>query len=138
MRSHMILIKIDIKEDVNMDKEKQIDTCTCNVIHHDVVDKVKDNMIEEDKIQDLGDFFKVLSEPTRIKILYALSSSEMCVCDISNLLNMTQSAVSHQLKVLRTARLIKFRKEGKVVYYSLDDSHVENVFKQGLEHIMHR
>ncbi len=62
----------------------------------------------------------------------------MCVCDISNLLNMTQSAVSHQLKVLRIARLIKFRKEGKVVYYSLDDSHVENVFKQGLEHIMHR
>ncbi len=134
----MILIKIEIKENANMDKEKQIDTCTCNVIHHDVVDKVKDNMIEEDKAQDLGDFFKVLSEPTRIKILYALSSSEMCVCDISNLLNMTQSAVSHQLKVLRTARLIKFRKEGKVVYYSLDDSHVENVFKQGLEHIMHR
>ncbi|APF25390.1 bacterial regulatory, arsR family protein [Clostridium sporogenes] len=121
-----------------MDKERQIDTCTCNVIHHDVVDKVKDNMIEEDKVQDLGDFFKVLSEPTRIKILYALASSEMCVCDISNLLNMTQSAVSHQLKVLRIARLIKFRKEGKVVYYSLDDSHVENVFKQGLEHIMHR
>ncbi|CBZ02309.1 cadmium efflux system accessory protein [Clostridium botulinum H04402 065] len=138
MCSHIILIRIEIKENENMDKEKQIDTCTCNVIHHDVVDKVKGNMIEEDKAQDLGDFFKVLSEPTRIKILYALSSSEMCVCDISNLLNMTQSAVSHQLKVLRTARLIKFRKEGKVVYYSLDDSHVENVFKQGLEHIMHR
>ena len=121
-----------------MNKKTQTEVCTCNIIHLDIVEKVKNNMIKEENAQDLGDFFKVLSEPTRIKILYALASSEMCVCDISNLLNMTQSAVSHQLKVLRTARLIKFRKEGKVVYYSLDDSHVENVFKQCLEHIMHK
>lgn len=121
-----------------MSNDSTIETCTCSIIHHEVVEKVRDNMIEEDKSRELGDFFKVLSEPTRIKILYALSVSEMCVCDIANLLNMSHSAVSHQLKVLRAARLTKYRKQGKVVYYSLDDAHVENVFKQGLEHIMHR
>ncbi|NEZ47494.1 winged helix-turn-helix transcriptional regulator [Clostridium niameyense] len=119
-------------------KNTTTETCSCSVIHHEIIEKVKNNMIDKDKVIELGDFFKVLSEPTRIKILYALSVSEMCVCDIANLLEMTHSAVSHQLKVLRSARLIKYRKQGKVVYYSLDDSHVENVFKQGLEHIMHK
>lgn len=115
----------------------EIEFCKCNEIHNDIVCKVEENMILEETSIVLAEFFKVLGDPTRIKILYALSVNEMCVCDISKLLNMTQSAVSHQLRVLRAARLVKYRKEGKVVYYSLDDEHVENVFRQGLDHIGH-
>ncbi len=115
----------------------EIEFCKCNEIHNDIVCKVEENMISEETSSILAEFFKVLGEPTRIKILYALSINEMCVCDISKLLNMSQSAVSHQLRVLRAARLVKYRKEGKVVYYSLDDGHVENVFRQGLDHIGH-
>lgn len=118
------------------DKEEiKIETCCINKIHEDAIKKVKKNMISQQISLDLASFFKVLGDPTRIKILYALSVNEMCVCDISNLLQMNQSAVSHQLRVLRGARLVKYRKEGKTVYYSLDDGHVENVFKQGLDHI---
>ncbi|MCY6484466.1 metalloregulator ArsR/SmtB family transcription factor [Clostridium aestuarii] len=118
-------------------KKNQIEVCSCNQIHDDVVNKVKENMISQETSVGLAEFFKVLGDTTRIKILYALSINEMCVCDISNLLNMKQSAVSHQLRVLRTARLVKYRKEGKIVYYSLDDEHVESVFSKGLEHIQH-
>lgn len=115
----------------------EIEFCKCNEIHNDIVCKVEENMISEETSSILAEFFKVLGEATRIKILYALSINEMCVCDISKLLNMSQSAVSHQLRVLRAARLVKYRKEGKIVYYSLDDEHVENVFRQGLDHIGH-
>jgi DNA-binding transcriptional ArsR family regulator len=101
-----------------------------------VVDKVKKELIDEDRSKNLADFFKVFGDPTRIKILNALSLNEMCVCDIAYLLEMKQSAVSHQLRVLRGARLVKYRKEGKSVYYSLDDKHVQNIIKQGLDHIM--
>lgn len=118
-------------------KGTEIEFCKCNEIHNDIVCKVEENMISEETSVALAEFFKVLGDSTRIKILYALSVNEMCVCDISNLLNISQSAVSHQLRVLRTARLVKYRKEGKVVYYSLDDEHVENVFRQGLDHIGH-
>ncbi|MCY6369633.1 ArsR/SmtB family transcription factor [Clostridium ganghwense] len=118
-------------------RETEIEICSCSEIHDDLVDEVGKNMIPEETSIALAEFFKVLGDPTRIKILYALSVNEMCVCDISNLLDMNQSAVSHQLRVLRTARLVKYRKEGKVVYYSLDDEHVENVFGQGLDHIGH-
>lgn len=118
-------------------KGTEIEFCKCNEIHNDIVCKVEENMISEETSVVLAEFFKVLGDPTRIKILYALSVNEMCVCDISNLLNMSQSAVSHQLRVLRIARLVKYRKQGKVVYYSLDDEHVENVFRQGLDHIGH-
>lgn len=118
-------------------KGTEIEFCKCNEIHNDIVCKVEENMISEETSVVLAEFFKVLGDSTRIKILYALSVNEMCVCDISKLLNMSQSAVSHQLRVLRTARLVKYRKEGKVVYYSLDDEHVENVFRQGLDHIGH-
>lgn len=119
------------------DNKNDIELCSCNKIHEDVICKVKQGMIEEKVSVALADFFKILGDPTRIKILYALSVNEMCVCDLSNLLNMNQSAISHQLRVLRSAKLVKNRKEGKVVYYSLDDEHVENVFKQGLNHIGH-
>jgi len=114
---------------------KDFDRCDCNVIHQDIVDKARKGMPEEEKLYDLAELFKVFGDTTRIKILYALSDSEMCVCDIAALLNMTQSAISHQLRVLKQARLVKFRRDGKVVYYSLDDEHVKHIFDQGLVHI---
>jgi ArsR family transcriptional regulator len=92
-------------------------------------------MPEEEYLYDLAELFKVFGDTTRIKILYALFASEMCVCDIASLINMTQSAVSHQLRVLKQARLVKYRKDGKVVYYSLDDEHIKHIFDQGLMHI---
>lgn len=118
-------------------KKRSIDLKTCKqtVIHHDIVEKVSKKMIDHDIIVNLAEFYKVFGDPTRLKILQALSISEMCVCDLAALLTMNQSAISHQLKVLRQSRLIKYRKEGKVVYYSLDDDHIHQIFNQGLAHI---
>ncbi|MGB4660947.1 MAG: metalloregulator ArsR/SmtB family transcription factor [Mobilitalea sp.] len=115
-------------------KELEIN-CDCDVLHADIVDKVRLAMPEEDELYDLSDFFKVLGDSTRAKIIWALDESEMCVCDIAVLLNMTKSAISHQLKSLRAANLVKYRKEGKVVFYSLTDDHVKEIFEKGLEHI---
>ena len=109
--------------------------CDCEVIHADVVDKVKKRMPDERELYDLSDFFKVLGDSTRAKIIWALDESEMCVCDIAVLFNMTKSAISHQLRSLRQANLVKFRKEGKSVFYSLKDDHVKDIFEKGLEHI---
>ncbi|TCT14868.1 ArsR family transcriptional regulator [Natranaerovirga pectinivora] len=118
-------------------KDNKIDfeRCDCTVIHEDIITSVRESMPPEESLYDLADVFKVFGDTTRIKIIYALFSSEMCVCDIAVLLNMTQSAISHQLRVLKQARLVKYRKEGKVVYYSLDDDHVKQIFDQGLDHI---
>ena len=93
-------------------------------------------MPQEEKLYDLAELFKVFGDTTRVKIISALFEAEMCVCDIAELLGMTQSAISHQLRVLRQARLVKHRKEGKVVFYSLDDEHIKSIFNQGLEHIL--
>ncbi|MDR3270199.1 MAG: metalloregulator ArsR/SmtB family transcription factor [Peptococcaceae bacterium] len=112
-----------------------LDRCECNIIHEDVIMDVRRHMPEDEILLNLADLFKVFSDSTRVKILCALQHSEMCVCDIAALLNMTKSAISHQLRVLRQTRLVKYRKEGKVVYYSLDDEHVGNIFEQGLVHI---
>jgi len=112
-----------------------IDRCDCTTIHEDIVNSVRDSMPADEKLYDLAELFKVFGDTTRIKILYALFSSEMCVCDIASLLNMTQSAISHQLRVLKQTRLVKFRREGRVVYYSLDDEHIKQIFDQGLAHI---
>jgi len=109
--------------------------CDCDVIHGDVVDAVKEKMPEESELYDLSDFFKVLGDSTRTKIMWALDESEMCVCDLAVLLNMTKSAISHQLSSLKQANLVKYRKEGKVVFYSLSDDHVQAIFEKGLEHI---
>jgi DNA-binding transcriptional ArsR family regulator len=114
---------------------KDIEICTCSTIHEDVVEKVKKLIPQEETLYDLAELFKVFGDSTRIKILCVLFESEMCVCDIAALLNMNQSAISHQLRVLKNARLVKYRKEGKVVYYSLDDQHVKQIFDQGLIHI---
>lgn len=119
-----------------MDNNNQeIVKCDCIAIHDDIVDKVRENIPQEETLYDLAELFKTFGDTTRIKILYALFASEMCVCDIAVLLNMTQSAISHQLRVLKQARLVKFRKDGKVVYYSLDDEHIKHMFDQGLHHI---
>ena len=112
-----------------------IERCDCNVIHEDIIYSVRENMPMEEDLYDLAETFKVFGDTTRIKILYALFASEMCVCDIAALLNMTQSAISHQLRVLKQARLVRYRKEGKIVYYSLDDEHIKQIFDQGLIHI---
>ena len=109
--------------------------CDCNIIHEDLIEKVRGVLPNPENLSLLADFFKVFGDQTRIKILSSLAESEMCVCDIAYLLNMTQSAISHQLRVLKQARLVKNRKEGKVVYYSLDDDHVKQIIDQGLVHI---
>ncbi len=112
-----------------------IDKCDFTFVHEDTLNKVKNSMPDEDCLYNLAETFKILSDNTRIKILYALLNSDMCVCDISALLNMTQSAISHQLRVLKQARLVKYRREGKAVYYSLDDEHIKSIFDQALIHI---
>ncbi len=109
--------------------------CDCNIIHEDLIEKVRGVLPSAENLSLLADFFKVFGDQTRIKILSSLAESEMCVCDIAYLLNMTQSAISHQLRVLKQARLVKNRKDGKVVYYSLDDNHVKQIIDQGLVHI---
>lgn len=114
---------------------KEIETCTCSIIHDDIVQKVIPSILDDDKASDLASFFKVFSDPTRIKILSALFISEMCVCDLAASLNMTHSAISHQLRTFKAAKLVKSRKEGKVVYYSLADTHIQQIFHQGYEHI---
>lgn len=109
--------------------------CDCDVIHSDVVEAVREGMTPEDELYELADFFKVLGDSTRVRIMSALDASEMCVCDLAVLLNMTKSAISHQLRSLRQANLVKFRREGKEVYYKLSDDHVRDIFEKGLEHI---
>lgn len=119
-----------------MDNEtNELDHCETNVIHEEVVREVRLKMPGEETLFELADLFKVFSDSTRVKILCALQHSPMCVCDIAALLGMTKSAISHQLRVLRQTRLAKYRREGKVVYYSLDDEHVGTIFDQGLRHV---
>lgn len=118
-----------------MAERNDFDRCDCSVIHEETVNMVKCKMPSEENLYDLAELFKVFGDTTRIKILWALAESEMCVCDIAVLLNMTISAISHQLRVLKQARLVKYRKDGKIVYYSLDDEHVKQIFDQGLIHI---
>lgn len=118
-----------------IENKTNIERCSCTIIHEEVVAKARKSMPEEETLYDLAELFKVFGDTTRIKILCSLFESEMCVCDIAALLSMNQSAISHQLRVLKQARLVKYRKEGKVVYYSLDDEHVKQIFDQGLVHV---
>ena len=112
-----------------------IDRCDCNSIHEDVVTAVRQDMPDEEKFIDLADIFKIFSDSTRVKILYALMQAEMCVCDISVLLGMSKSSVSHQLRILKQSELVKYRKAGRVVYYSLADEHVKSIYNEGMLHI---
>ncbi len=110
--------------------------CDCDIIHQDKVQLAKQNMLDEEVLLQMADFYKALSDSTRIKIVAVLGQLEMCVCDIAVLLNMTKSAVSHQLKNLRDMGLIKFRRVGKVVFYSLADEHVKQIFDISRTHVM--
>ncbi|WP_303740670.1 ArsR/SmtB family transcription factor [Lutispora saccharofermentans] len=121
-----------------VDDKTKVDCCESNIIHEDIVKKVRDNMPDEDLLYDISDLFRVFGDSTRVKILHVLFEAEMCVCDIAALLNMNQSAISHQLRILKDARLVKNRRDGKVIYYSLDDEHVKHIFDQAMAHIKHR
>ena len=112
--------------------------CDCNVIHQDLVDDTIKNMCEEDSLNKLTEFFKILGDTTRVKILFALDKNELCVCDIANILGMSKSSISHQLGTLRRSGIVKCKKIGKEVFYMLDDEHVRQVFEVGMEHINHK
>ena len=111
------------------------DICEINTIHQDIVNNVKNVMPQDDLIYDLAEFYKVFADSTRMKIIYALMENELCVCDIAAIVGTTQSAISHQLIILKQAKLVKYKKDGKVVYYSLDDEHIAEIVKKGREHI---
>lgn len=109
--------------------------CDCDIIHEDVVREVRGKMFEKARYNDLASLYKMFADGTRVQILHALECGEMCVCDLAALLDVTKSAVSHQLKSLRLSNLVKFRREGKIVFYSLADSHVKDILDRGFEHI---
>ena len=112
-----------------------VERCDYSHVHQEIVDKVERTMPEDEILYDLAELFKIFGDSTRIKILYVLFDSEMCVCDIAKLLGMTQSAISHQLRALKQSKLVKYRREGKTVFYSLADGHVRTILGQGMEHI---
>jgi DNA-binding transcriptional ArsR family regulator len=122
-----------------MSEREEIDNIeeNCEVEHHHdkVVKRVSSIMPDEEMLYDLADFYKVFADSTRIKILYALLQSELCVCDLAEVLGASQSAVSHQLRMLKQMKLVKFRREGKAIVYSLSDDHIQNILSQGFEHI---
>jgi ArsR family transcriptional regulator len=107
--------------------------CTDHETHHEIIDKIE--LPDDEHFFELAEFFSIMGDSTRIKILYLLFEGEMCVCDISEKLNMSMSAISHQLRVLKNARLVKYRKQGKSVFYSLHDDHVKTIINMGVEHI---
>ena len=112
--------------------------CDCNIIHKEVVEDTLAKMLQPDLFDKIAEFFKIIGDPTRTKILFALDQNEMCVCDIANVLGMTKSSISHQLAVLRKSGIVKYRRDGKEIYYTLDDEHVKQVFEVGIEHIEHK
>ena len=112
-----------------------VDHCEITQVHQGAVDQVRQVLPPDEVLSDLADLFKIFGDSTRIKILYALLRSELCVCDIADLLGLTQSAISHQLRVLRSSKLVKVRRDGKTLYYSLADEHVIRILSQGMEHI---
>jgi ArsR family transcriptional regulator, lead/cadmium/zinc/bismuth-responsive transcriptional repressor len=120
-----------------MKKIEEIEVCSCCEVHSNCVNCVKESMLETATFEQLSELFKILGDYTRIKIIYSLFKKELCVCDIAEVLGMSQSSISHQLSVLKLARLVKYRKEGKTVFYSLDDEHISRLFNAGLEHVEH-
>ena len=117
-------------------KKTEVEGCDVTCVHNQIIEAVKEKMPAEELLNELADFYKVFGDATRIKILCVLLRSEMCVCDLAEMLGMTQSAISHQLRVLKQMKLVKNRREGKTVYYSLADGHIQNIISQGMEHIM--
>ena len=119
-----------------MYQEAQAPSCTFLHAHEEAIDRLREQMPSEDALIDLSELFKIFGDSTRVKILYALLGGELCVCDIAKLLCMTVSAISHQLRILRCAKLVVFRREGKTVFYSLADDHVRTILGMGMEHIL--
>ena len=115
-----------------MSEEKMVNE---KIINKDAVENVLKNMPEEEYLYDLADLFRIFGDTTRIRILYALFDDELCVGDISNILQLSQSSVSHQLRILKDSKLVKFRRDGKSIYYSLDDDHVRSILNLGMEHL---
>ena len=118
--------------------DKSVSTCEVHCVHDQVVERIKGKVLHEEDAQGAAELFKVLGDNTRIRIMHCLMEEELCVCDIGEILGISQSATSHQLRVLRNHRLVKGRKEGKQVFYSLDDQHVAQILAQGLQHISHK
>ena len=113
----------------------EIECCDTLLVHSDIINDIQHHMPEENRLRELADFYKVFGDATRIRILYVLLQHEVCVCDLAEILGMTQSAISHQLRVLKQMKLVKNRREGKTVYYSLADGHIQTIINQGMEHI---
>jgi DNA-binding transcriptional ArsR family regulator len=136
MFAHMFNYKV---QEVEMMIEDKLDVCaeSCGqtVIHKEVIQKVQATIPNDESLSEVAELFKILGDRTRTRILHALFEAEMCVCDLAYLLNMTQSSISHQLRVLKQAKLVKNRKEGKVVYYSLADDHIKSIFEQAFDHV---
>ncbi|MHB1654688.1 MAG: ArsR/SmtB family transcription factor [Desulfitobacteriaceae bacterium] len=124
----------------DVEKLKENDSPVCDIlcVHHEAVHNVSGKLISAEQAEDLAELFKTLADPTRVRIMDALAKAELCVCDLAELLRLSQSATSHQLRVLRSNKLVKYRREGKMVYYSLDDDHVLGLYSQGIEHISER
>jgi ArsR family transcriptional regulator len=123
------------ENDKRIDNQSEIENCDYIHIHKDTVRSVFDKMPDEEILCDLAELYKVFGDSTRIKILYVLLEAEMCVCDIALLLGLSQSAISHQLRVLKQSKLVKYRRDGKTVFYSLADDHVRTIIDQGIEHV---
>lgn len=117
--------------------QQQTESCELPHFHEDKIEKTRNLLPDDDDIISLSDTFKLLSDMSRLKLIFALLDNELCVCDICHVAGMSQSAISHQLRILRTAHLVKFRKQGKLVYYSIDDSHVSDIIKLATEHQKH-
>ena len=115
---------------------KDVELCDSFEVHENLLKIVNETMPEETELYDLAELFKVFGDSTRIRILFVLFEAEVCVCDLAKALNMTQSAISHQLRILKSSRLVKSRKQGEIVYYSLDDSHIGDIFAKAFEHVM--
>ena len=118
-----------------MEDRYNVECCDFIHAHEDIVEQVRQRMPGEDALYDLTELFRIFGDSTRVRILYVLFESEMCVCDLAMLLGMTQSAISHQLRALKNARLVRSRREGKTVFYALADDHVKTILDQGLEHV---
>ena len=114
----------------------EVECCEIHETHENITRQIKDKMPGEEMIQNLAEFYKVFGDVTRVKILCALVQNEICVCDLAEVVGMTQSAVSHQLRILKQMKLVKNRRDGKIVYYSLADTHIQSILNQGMEHII--
>lgn len=120
------------------EKDREKDSCEVTIIHDETVAKIKEVQLPSDQVTELASIFQALGDPTRVRIIHALIHSEICVCDLAAVLEMTQSAVSHQLRHLKNLRIVKRRKVGRTVYYSIEDEHILTLFETGLNHVVHR